>query len=274
MRHPVSNSRRATASPGRVRASAGGVRGGRSPLRLNNQGGHVGAPHVIVAMLLTVSLTGCDVLPERARAREQRETAPTQVATFHALYNQQCAGCHGRDGRLGAARPLNDAVYLALVSPSRLRHVIAEGVPGTAQPAFAISAGGALSDEQIDALVQGLRATWGRPDALSGVSVPPYAAKLGDPERGSAVYAAACASCHGADGGGGPKARSVVDPSYLALVSDQHLRTTVIAGRADVGMPDWREHLAGRALAPQEISDVVAWLVTKRGPVPGRRGGV
>jgi len=231
------------------------------------------ATGVAVAMLLALSLEGCDRLPSRAGAREQGGAAPIRVATFHALYNQQCVGCHGRDGRLGAARPLNDAVYLALVPAPRLRQVIAEGVPGTAQPAFAISAGGALTDEQIDALVQGLQASWARPDTLRGVSVPPYAAKLGDPARGGAVYAAACASCHGADGGGGQKARSIVDASYLALVSDQHLRTTVIAGRPDFGMPDWRGQIAGRALAPQEISDVVAWLVTKRTPVPGRPGG-
>jgi len=227
---------------------------------------------VVVAMLLTVSLPGCDILPGRARAREQRETVPPPVANFHALYNQQCAGCHGRDGRLGAARPLNDAVYLALVPAPRLRQVIAEGVPGTAQPAFAISAGGTLTDEQIDALVQGLLAAWARPAAMQGVSIPTYTARLGNPERGSGVYAAACASCHGADGGGGPKARSVVDASYLALVSDQHLRTTVIAGRADLGMPDWRAQIADRALSPAEISDVVAWLVAKRKPVPGRGG--
>ena len=224
---------------------------------------------VVVAMLLTLSLAGCDILPHRASAREQRESAATQVVTFHALYSQQCAGCHGRDGRLGAARPLNDPVYLAVVPVPRLRQVIIEGVPGTAQSAFAMSEGGPLTDEQIDALVQGLLAAWARPDATRGLRLPPYAAKLGDPERGSAVYAAACASCHGSNGDGGAKARSVVDPSYLALVSDQHLRTTVIAGRADLGMPDWRGYI-GRALSPKEISDVVAWLVTKRTPVPGR----
>jgi cytochrome c oxidase cbb3-type subunit 3 len=232
------------------------------------------APHVVVAMLLAVSVAGCDLVPGRAKAREQHETVPTQVATFHALYNQQCAGCHGRDGRLGAARPLNDPVYLALVPAPRLRQVIAEGVPGTAQPAFAASAGGLLTDEQIDALVQGLAAAWARPDAVRDVSVPPYATKPGNPERGGAVFATACASCHGADGRGGAKGRAVVDPSYLALVSDQHLRTTVIAGRTDLGMPDWRGQIAGRALAPQEIADVVAWLATKRVPVPGRPGGV
>jgi hypothetical protein len=47
----------------------------------------------------------------------------------------------------------------------------------------------------------------------------------------------------------------------------------VIAGRADLGMPDWRGQIAGRALSPVDISNVVAWLVTKRTPVPGRPGG-
>ena len=125
---------------------------------------------VVVAMLLTLSLAGCDILPHRASAREQRESAATQVVTFHALYSQQCAGCHGRDGRLGAARPLNDPVYLAVVPVPRLRQVITEGVPGTAQSAFAMSEGGPLTDEQIDALVQGLLAAWARPDARAAPS--------------------------------------------------------------------------------------------------------
>jgi cytochrome c oxidase cbb3-type subunit 3 len=231
-----------------------------------------GLRSVTAATLLALAVVGCDSLP--GRPRDSEGTAAAQVLSFDALYGRQCAGCHGADGRLGAARPLNDPVYLALVPAPRLREVIAEGVPGTAQPAFANSAGGGLTVEQIDALVQGVMATWARPDATQGVTVPPYAAKLGDPERGRAVYAAACVGCHGQDGRGGPKARSIVDPSYLALVSDQHLRTTVVAGRSDLGMPDWRGYLSDRALSPAEISDVVAWLVTKRTPVLGRPAGV
>jgi cytochrome c oxidase cbb3-type subunit 3 len=222
-----------------------------------------------LALVLALALAGCDTLPGKARARAIEETAATPSMAFDALYARQCAGCHGNGGRLGAARPLNDPVYLALVPAGRLRLVIAEGVPGTAQPAFARSAGGGLTEEQIDALVQGLARAWARPEETKSVQVPPYAAALGDPDRGKAVYAAACAGCHGADGRGGPKAGSVVDPSYLALVSDQYLRTTVIAGRADVGMPDWRGYVPGRPLAPVEISAVVGWLVAQRRPVPG-----
>ena len=223
-----------------------------------------------VALVLALVLARCDVLPGKPRARAIEETAATPAMAFDALYARQCAGCHGNGGRLGAARPLNDPVYLALAPAERLRLVIAEGVPGTAQPAFARSAGGGLTEEQIDALVQGLARAWARPEETKSVQVPPYAAALGDPDRGKAVYAAACAGCHGADGRGGPKAGSVVDPSYLALVSDQYLRTTVIAGRADVGMPDWRGYITSRPLAPAEISAVVGWLVAQRRPVPGR----
>jgi cytochrome c oxidase cbb3-type subunit III len=223
-----------------------------------------------VALVLALALAGCDVLPGKARARAFEETAATPAMAFDALYARQCAGCHGNGGRLGAARPLNDPVYLALVPAERLRLVIAEGVPGTAQPAFARSAGGELTEEQVNVLVQGLVRAWARPEETKSVQVPPYPAPLGDPVRGKAVYAAACAGCHGADGRGGPKAGSIVDPSYLALVSDQHLRTTVIAGRADVGMPDWRGYIPGRPLAPAEISAVVGWLVAQRRPVPGR----
>jgi len=229
---------------------------------------------LVATIVLGVTLTGCDLVPGRAGARESRGGVPTPTTAFHTLYDQQCAGCHGRDGRLGGARPLNDPVYLALVPDERLRQVIADGVPGTAQPALALGAGGALTREQIESLVEGLRTAWSRSDALRGDDIPPYAAPLGDPERGSAVYAAACASCHGAAGAGGSKARSIVDASYLALVSDQHLRTTVIAGRPDLGMPDWRGQITGRALSPAEVSDVVAWLATKRTPVPGRREGL
>jgi mono/diheme cytochrome c family protein len=222
-----------------------------------------------------LALTGCDGLPGRPRP-DTRELAPTEIMAFAPLYARNCAGCHGETGRLGAARPLNDPVYLAVVPAERMRQVIATGIPGTAQPAFALSAGGPLTDPQIDVLVQGIKDGWQRREVVADYQVPPYTAGPASPgdaasvDRGRAVFAAACAGCHGQDGRGGPKGGAVADPSYLALVSDQHLRTTVIAGRSDLGMPDWRLDGAAGPLIPQQISDVVAWLVAQRRPVPGR----
>jgi len=229
---------------------------------------------IAAAFAATLALAGCDAVPGRPRP-DARELAPTEVMAFEPLYARNCAGCHGRTGRLGAARALNDPVYLAVAPPERVRQVIAAGVPGTAQPAFALSAGGPLTDPQIDVLVRGIADRWGRPDAVVKQGMPPYDSapavgrEPGDANRGRGVFAGACARCHGDDGRGGPRGGGVADPSYLALVSDQHLRTTVIAGRSDLGMPDWRGDGAA-PLTSQQVADVVAWLVAQRRPVPGR----
>jgi len=154
--------------------------------------------------------------------------------------------------------------------------VIGAGIPGTAQPAFALSHGGSLTDPQIDVLVRGIEERWRRSDVVAGQTMPPYDAgqaagrNAGDADRGRRVFAGACARCHGDDGRGGPRGGGIADPSYLALVSDQHLRTSVIAGRSDLGMPDWRGDGGAAPLTAQQVSDVVAWLVAQRRPVPGR----
>jgi mono/diheme cytochrome c family protein len=79
-----------------------------------------------------------------------------------------------------------------------------------------------------------------------------------------------CSSCHGPDGKGGSKAGSIVNGSYLGLVSDQYLRTVVIAGLSEWGMPDWRNNVPGRPMSASEISDVVAWLAARRPQFPGQ----
>jgi mono/diheme cytochrome c family protein len=230
---------------------------------------------VAVAML---ALAGCDVMPGRPRQTDRRPL-PSEVTAFTALYGQNCAGCHGADGRLGAARPLNDSIYLALVSRERLRTIIARGVPNTAMPAFSASAGGALTEAQIVLLVSDMLTRWSRPALVRDLTPPPYDAaeavangysSPGEPEQGREVYAVACAGCHGADGSGGQKGGSIVDPSYLALVSDQALRTTIIAGRTDLKMPDWRGDIPGQPLTPQQIADLVAWQASHRVAIMGR----
>ena len=221
----------------------------------------------IVAVL---ALAGCNHLPGRPNPGPE-VVRPDEVLDFNTLYKQNCSACHGAAGRGGATVSLADPVYLALVDDATLWRVTANGVPGTPMPAFARSAGGTLTERQIDVLVQEMRARWAKPDAMSGFNPPPYTASpLGVADRGADVYQTFCASCHGLGGRGGGKARSIVDGSYLALVSDQGLRTTVIVGVADLGAPDWRSDVPGRPMSAQEISDVVAWLVAQRPQVPGQ----
>lgn len=230
---------------------------------------------LLVSCLCTLS-TGCDALPGKPN-KADRPLRPSEVRDFGALYGAQCAGCHGADGKLGAARPLDDALYLALVADTTLRQILGRGVPGTAMPAFDERAGGGLTADQIDILIHGMRERWGDTGRYETVAFPPYNAAAaerageepGSAERGARAYGIYCARCHGVDGRGGKEVGSVVDDSYLALVSDQGLRTAVIAGRADLGKPTWLDNLPGRPMSGQEITDVVAWLVSHRKRFPG-----
>jgi cytochrome c oxidase cbb3-type subunit 3 len=220
--------------------------------------------------LLAVLVAGCDTLPGRPREAD-KPLRPSQVKDFAQLYSENCSGCHGVAGTFGAALPLQHPVYLALVNDSQLRQLTAQGVPGTAMPPFAHGAGGSLTDEQIDIIVNGMRQRWAHPEAVENAAMPPYRSDTaGDAARGRALYDASCKSCHGADGTGTEKVGSIVDQSYLALVSDQALRTLVIAGRPDLKHPDWRGYPPGPPLTGQQVSDVVAWLVAQRAPFPGQ----
>jgi cytochrome c oxidase cbb3-type subunit III len=224
-----------------------------------------------MVLLILVLATGCDRLPGKPTPEERWQPA-TEVTDFSQLYAVNCSGCHGAGGRFGAARPLNDPLYLALVSDNTLRQMIAQGVPGTPAPAFAQEVGGPLTDKQIDLLVEGMRSRWGKAEDFNNVTFPPYSLQdasaqssaPGDSQRGAVVYQTYCAQCHGKDGRGGPKGGSVTDPAYLALVSDQALRTAVIVGRSDLGMSDWRSNVPDRPMSSQQISDVVAWLASHR----------
>jgi hypothetical protein len=71
-------------------------------------------------------------------------------------------------------------------------------------------------------------------------------------------------------GKGGPKASSIVNGSFLALLNDQELRTIVIVGRPDLGAPDWRNNVPGKSMSAQDVSDVVAWLASQRSKFPGQ----
>lgn len=200
---------------------------------------------------------------------------PSEIADFNLLYGQNCAGCHGVKGEGGASIALANPVFLAIADDAVIRRTAANGVAGTLMPAFAQSAGGMLTDNQINVIVRGIR-SWAKPDLFQGrtlrdTTLPPYAALTpGDPQHGADVYRTFCSSCHGTDGHGGSKASSIVDGSFLALISDQQLRTIVIAGRPELGAPDWRSDVEGRPMSMQDISDVVGWLSSQRAQFAGQ----
>lgn len=220
---------------------------------------------------------------------------PDEVQQFTTLFAQNCAACHGNDGRWGAGPPLNDPLFLGIISDDELRRVIREGRPGTMMPGFCTDKGGRvvapnpkvegtapakvqlgpLTPEQVDVLVGGIR-RWAPQDARLASYAPILKDQMaGDAKRGQALFDTACAVCHGAKGEGSKgTAGALNEPAFLALISPQEIRRIVFTGRPDdLKMPNYQSGTESRGpdfkpLSPQDIADIAALLLTWRKPAP------
>jgi cytochrome c oxidase cbb3-type subunit 3 len=192
---------------------------------------------------------------------------PAEVSDFASLYNENCAACHGANGQNGPAIDLANPEYQALVDDATLRKWISGGMPGTEMAAFAQSAGGMLTDAQVNALIAGMRRQWLQPNVYGNAKPPSYAqSQAGDPHRGQQNYQARCAACHDSS------RQQITSQNYLSLIGDQALRSIIIAGRPDIGQPDWQhDGPGGKAAAPlsaQEVDDIVTYLGSLRNLAP------
>ncbi len=238
----------------------------------------------ILGLLLGLGAVGCSTGKPGFRSETLR---PDQQHDFAVLYKSNCSACHGDGGRNGAALPLDNPVYLTWAGHDRLIGIVSNGVPHRLMPGFSAAGGGLLSDQQIQDIVQGMLSQWTKPDVLNGASAPAYApAGSGNPEAGQAAFKTYCARCHGADGAGlsagtsaqarsaagthGDAVGSIVDPTYLSLISGRALRDIIVCGMPGENMPDWRGDVAGRPMSDKEVTDVVAWLISHRVQYPGQ----
>ena len=181
-------------------------------------------------------------------------TSSIDLASGRALYEKNCATCHGMRG-LGdgaAAATLNpkppaigSAQEMRDRSPALLYRIMSVGVAGTPMIGFA----GQLTSNQ----------RWNVVSYLS--SLRSTDAQIAD---GEGLYAQGCVSCHGVLGNGDtPLTRSLsrLPPeigsyAWQAERSDAQLATVVREGLAGTPMP------AARQLAPAQVQSVVAYLRT------------
>ncbi len=211
--------------------------------------------------LASIVLSGCHA-PGKPPANAE-EAEESNATDFPGLFKQNCSGCHGDEGKNGPGRILHDALYLAVIPKDEIRRIIAHGRPGTSMPPWSRADGGALTDRQIDILVDGIEKNWSKPAPSANPPLPPYSAPVesGDTNRGKLLFAQYCVLCH-RPGVIGP----VSDPNYLSLVTNQNIRTSIIVGRPDLGMLSYRNLKLGRALSNQDIADVVTYLASLRPP--------
>ena len=233
----------------------------------------------ILAAILSLAAAGCNHLPGKPGFRPET-LRPDQTLKFGILYKQNCSACHGNDGRNSAALPLNNPVYLAWAGHDRMVPIVASGVSLRSMHAFARTSGGMLTDQQIENIVNGMISRWGKPGVLVGANPPGYLPSTpGDVKAGQASFQIYCARCHGPDGkgiasgasqAGNAAVGSIVDPTYLSLISDRGLRDIIVAGLPGEGMPDWRGDAPGNSLTDKDVTNLVAWLGSHRVQFPGQ----
>jgi cytochrome c oxidase cbb3-type subunit 3 len=188
---------------------------------------------------------------------DDRPVPPSIVHDFDTLFSQRCSGCHGEDGAGSGSIALHDPVLLKIISPDTLTAIIRDGRAGTLMPSFHSNTGNPLTKSQIQVLVSNMYSNWGN-------NPPPWAkdrrheVRQGNATRGKGAFVDMCGQCHGNDGMGG-SAGSVIMPAYLELVSPQYLRTVILCGRPELGMPP----LASK-IDDSTIDDIVAWLQTHK----------
>src|SRR5258706_12118651 len=119
-----------------------------------------------------------------------------EVARGRALFEAQCAYCHGTGGDGGRGANLARPVLRHAPTDEALFRVVNRGIPGTGMPGNAMSA---RETRQVIAFVRSLGRAKREP-------LP------GDAARGAQVYeAVGCAACHTIRGRGGPTGPDLTD---------------------------------------------------------------
>ncbi len=80
--------------------------------------------------LAAIAICGCDFSAGRPTANSE-VVAPNDILDFSVLFSQNCAGCHGVEGKGSVAIALSNPEYLALADDATIQQVVSHGRPGT-----------------------------------------------------------------------------------------------------------------------------------------------
>ncbi|MFZ2422920.1 MAG: c-type cytochrome [Anaerolineae bacterium] len=180
------------------------------------------------------------------------------------IYDANCAVCHGPDGK-GRVGATLSSVFSSIQPDALIRQTVANGIAGTAMPAW-LQPGGPLTEQDISdlvAFIEGL--SGGRPGefptpALKQITpIATLADVAGDPTAGAGLYSENCVMCHGDKGQGRIGAR--LSKAFSGIRPDLSVRSTIINGISGSAMPAWSQTKGG-PLTDDEVNNLTAFILT------------
>jgi mono/diheme cytochrome c family protein len=180
-------------------------------------------------------------------SREALAAATSRADVGAAIYQADCAVCHGDNGegnRLGPplTRPrAADGLYDSIVI----------GRGRTGMPAY-----NGYDAQSLRSLIDHI----GRLPQVAG-AVSGWTMGAGDPARGRTVYAAICAGCHGGSGQGGT-GPALANAGFRAAADLPFVAATVVRGRGGTPMPAFgKASVDFPALSSDEVLDVASYVL-------------
>ncbi len=178
--------------------------------------------------------------------RAGRESTGVLAEVGQQLFVTTCVGCHGPKGDRIPIAPLNAKGFLNAKTDVELKDVIAQGKG--MMPPFAMSAGGKLSDVDLDAIVAALRYRVEEQTALTA-------------RRGRDLYVANCLQCHGTEGNRIPGVE-LASARFLQSVGDGGILIALAEGKGI--MPAFGTSSGGSMGVP-DIASLLIYMKTWAG---------
>jgi cytochrome c oxidase cbb3-type subunit 3 len=130
-----------------------------------------------------------------SRSQDRQSGAPTLASSQlgQQLFNSNCAGCHGLDGRGGEHGPnIATSANAQRLEDREILHIVRDGIAAGGMPAFRSS----LDNDQLNGIVRYVRVLQGKNSAEK---------VNGNPEKGRSLFfgKARCSECHMVAGQGG-----------------------------------------------------------------------
>jgi mono/diheme cytochrome c family protein len=212
-------------------------------------------------MLAALGLSLVSIAPGSAQEDNQK-----QIEEGARLFAENCAVCHGPDGkgRIGATLAKD---WPSIRPDLRIKETIQRGVSGSPMPSWGEEYGGPLSDEQVDALVAyilswetgGPRSVFPTLTPVPREALTPPPNVSGNPNNGAVLYDQNCAVCHGPDGKG--RIGATLAKDWPSIRPDLEIKTTISRGVAGSPMPAWSQDNGG-PLTERQIDDLVSFVLT------------